>query len=412
VLLCREGCACCPDGTWAGSIGDANTFTCNGVELKKDDTTAVFGTICETTTEGPTTTTTSSGCPCTREYVPLCCGGQTYGNLCEAECDGFAAGDCSDGECPTTTSTDTTAACCDVADRNVLLCREGCACCPDGTWAGSIGDANTFTCNGVELKKDDTTAVFGTVCETTTERPTTSGTDTTRGTEVCCDEADKDANACWEGCACCPDGTWVGSIGDGKTYPCNNGELTLVVGQDRFGTVCETTTTQSGGCVCYEIYDPYCCEDTTYGNDCFAECEGGYNVTADCSKGECSATSSTEEPTSTDAEICSSVKRAYAWLTESAICKLCLYPGMTRTGVEPAVCQKVEELAMNEDVQECVSEICDCPFELLSLKSADEIGDTQCSCEWLECMRTTSSSNRCSVFIAVAFMLFMSAFSQ
>jgi len=34
---------------------------------------------------------------------------------------------------------------------NALLCREGCACCPGGTWAVSIGDGRTFSCNGETL---------------------------------------------------------------------------------------------------------------------------------------------------------------------------------------------------------------------------------------------------------------------
>ena len=65
-------------------------------------------------------------------------------------------------------ATTTETPCCDVADQDVSTCREGCACCPDGTWVGSIGDANTFTCNGVELQKSDSTAVFGQECSTTT----------------------------------------------------------------------------------------------------------------------------------------------------------------------------------------------------------------------------------------------------
>ena len=32
---------------------------------------------------------------------------------------------------------------------------------------------------------------------------------------ICCDPSGKNQGFCWEGCACCPDGTWSGSIGDG-----------------------------------------------------------------------------------------------------------------------------------------------------------------------------------------------------
>jgi len=37
------------------------------------------------------------------------------------------------------------------AIENALLCREGCACCPGGSWTGSVGDGRTFACNGEML---------------------------------------------------------------------------------------------------------------------------------------------------------------------------------------------------------------------------------------------------------------------
>eukprot|EP00484_Ammonia_sp_Unknown_P006924 CAMPEP_0197075042 /NCGR_PEP_ID=MMETSP1384-20130603/211413_1 /TAXON_ID=29189 /ORGANISM="Ammonia sp." /LENGTH=436 /DNA_ID=CAMNT_0042513885 /DNA_START=26 /DNA_END=1334 /DNA_ORIENTATION=+ len=54
------------------------------------------------------------------------------------------------------------------------------------------------------------------------------------------------------------------------------------------GGICvdDGITTTSTGCICTLQYDPYCCDDTTYGNACVAECEG-FTVDADCAEGEC-----------------------------------------------------------------------------------------------------------------------------
>eukprot|EP01083_Nonionella_stella_P302131 1040512_1 len=44
--VCREGCACCPDGNWVGSIGDAATFYCDGVAWNIVNDSDEFGAIC------------------------------------------------------------------------------------------------------------------------------------------------------------------------------------------------------------------------------------------------------------------------------------------------------------------------------------------------------------------------------
>ena len=58
---------------------------------------------------------------------------------------------------------------------------------------------------------------------------------------VCCQQLNSPEEvmrACgFEGCQCCPDGTWSGSIGDGRTF-CGG----LILGQDQFGTVCGGNT--------------------------------------------------------------------------------------------------------------------------------------------------------------------------
>lgn len=54
--------------------------------------------------------------------------------------------------------------CCEISDRPTEvggLCREGCGCCPDGTWAGSIGDGKTFSCGDELLSGDE----LGPICD-------------------------------------------------------------------------------------------------------------------------------------------------------------------------------------------------------------------------------------------------------
>eukprot|EP01083_Nonionella_stella_P302132 1040513_1 len=70
---------------------------------------------------------------------------------------------------PTTTVTTdephtTTTSCCDPALATNHVCREGCACCPDGNWVGSIGDAATFYCDGVAWNIVNDSDEFGAIC--------------------------------------------------------------------------------------------------------------------------------------------------------------------------------------------------------------------------------------------------------
>ena len=95
---------------------------------------------------------------------------------------------------------------------------EGSACCPDGTWTCSIGDATTFPCDGVNLVVSEDE--FGEICQ---------------DEDACCDTSERPL--CFEGSACCPDGTWTCSIGDARTFPCDG--VNLVVAEDEFGEICE-----------------------------------------------------------------------------------------------------------------------------------------------------------------------------
>eukprot|EP01084_Bolivina_argentea_P072478 131601_1 len=103
----------------------------------------------------------------------------------------------------------------------------------------------------------------------------------------CCDPNSRPFPGCFEGIACCPDGTWSCSIGDGKTFNCG------VLGQDEFGTVCEEGNsniecTDSNDCkigyTCHsdpkcESFDTSCMENTI----CIDEYGWCYDDT-DCGK--------------------------------------------------------------------------------------------------------------------------------
>ena len=205
------------------------------------------------------------------------------------------------------------------------ICFEGHACCPDGTWSCSIGDGKTFPCSG-EL----TQGPFGEACEDLCEgfeapgctqsgcpaghvcdptvgcNPSYCGCDAATGDILCTDDCGGGTCVpeepvgccdpttepgvggnpiCFEGHACCPDGTWSCSIGDGKTFPCS-GELT----QGPFGEACEDLCegfeapgcTQSG-CPAGHVCDPTVgcnpsacgCDPTTGDIFCTADCGGG-----------------------------------------------------------------------------------------------------------------------------------------
>jgi len=69
------------------------------------------------------------------------------------------ANDCEFKPCP--------ASCCDPLMSSFPanpICREGCACCPDGSWSGSIGDGKTFNCGGQQCKESGEETCGGTIC--------------------------------------------------------------------------------------------------------------------------------------------------------------------------------------------------------------------------------------------------------
>ena len=197
-----EGIACCPDGTWSCSLGDGKTFFCGGQQVEKPQ-----GKVC--------------AC-CDPDKAPLCFTGN--------------AGCCKDGSwaCPNGENgpytcggvvvdepPGTLCGCCDPA-KVPKGCFEGIACCPDGTWSCSIGDAMTYPCGGSLLINPT-----GKICK-------------------CCDRASEPGMfgnpICREGHACCPDGTWSCSIGDGKTFPCGNVNIV-----NPNGAVCGPVVDTGGG---------------------------------------------------------------------------------------------------------------------------------------------------------------------
>ena len=106
------------------------------------------------------------------------------------------------------TTTSSSPPCCDPLLRPGTngnnICKEGSACCPDGTWACSIGDGMTFPC-GNELVVDP----IGLVCG-----------------ENCCEFIDKPC----KGVQCCPDGIWACPNADGS-YTCGGQEVANPTGK-------------------------------------------------------------------------------------------------------------------------------------------------------------------------------------
>ena len=133
--------------------------------------------------DGLTCELEDEGCFCPLFFDPVCCDGKTYGNTCKAGC-AIKSGECSgtitDGVC--------------IKRCNAITCESGEKCIYDPTNGSRCVDEN-----------------------------------------VCCNPQiiENNPGLCFEGCQCCPNGEWSGSIGDGKTY-CGG----LVSGKDKFGDIC------------------------------------------------------------------------------------------------------------------------------------------------------------------------------
>ena len=240
--FCFEGHACCPDGTWACSIGDGQTFPCGGELIQ-----GPFGEACEACCD-PALEPGTGGLPSCIEGATCCANGDwscnqangqpscdAVGAVCAVEfCADFTQPGCIQDGCPEGQVCDPTVGCnpsycaCDPETGGVIctddcgggtcvpepvgkccdaatepgadgnpFCFEGHACCPDGTWACSIGDGQTFPCGGELIQ-----GPFGEACE------------------ACCDPAlEPGTNGnpyCFDGATCCANGTWSCNLGIGQ----------------------------------------------------------------------------------------------------------------------------------------------------------------------------------------------------
>jgi len=58
---------------------------------------------------------------------------------------------------------------------------------------------------------------------------------------------------CFEGSACCPDGNWACSVGDGRTFSCGGQFINTMINPQAFGAICTTSQT----CPANQCLDPY-----------------------------------------------------------------------------------------------------------------------------------------------------------
>eukprot|EP01084_Bolivina_argentea_P237756 399483_1 len=169
------------------------------------------------------------GCICPAVYEPVCCNGKTYSHSCVAACQ-QATGPCNDGPCASSTT------------------LEPCICpmVYDPVW-----------CNG---KKYSNSCFAACHCASST-------TTLVPNINKCCDPNDKPGfngnPICFEGAACCPDGTWSCSIGDGHTFPC--GKTLLDTNINEMGKEC-----CNGFANCKNYYDG--CNDCICGENGLDAC--------------------------------------------------------------------------------------------------------------------------------------------
>eukprot|EP01084_Bolivina_argentea_P117149 208097_1 len=217
-------------------------------------------------------------CICTLDYKPTCCKSNdpysdisetTYGNECEAECDGADLSNCAAGEC----------------ESGLCVCtREyNAVCCPRKD--GEPGEQFSNPCTAACVK--DAGELIGChygICDDQCPCPMIEA-------PVCCNGKEY-GNECGAKCS----GENTNECTDGKCpVACpliylpvccdGNKEYSNQCMADAAGaTGCKEDTCEEP-CKCTYEYIPLCCGDTTYGNVCQAVCADEDLVT--CDYGEC-----------------------------------------------------------------------------------------------------------------------------
>jgi hypothetical protein len=411
--FCTEGAACCPDGTWSCSIGDGVSFPCGNETLTSgfgercDDDEDDGETCCNPLEEpgqfgNPFCTEGAVCCPdgswsCSiGDGVSFPCGGETitsgFGKACALDCEicpgGFFDG-CNNCACnieggpictlklcgsdilePKTCNQEQSLSppapnCCDPADEpgqfGNPFCTEGAACCPDGSWSCSIGDRVSFPCGGETI-----TSGFGERCDDDDD----DANDDDDSKPKCCDAADEPGQFgnpfCTEGAACCPDGTWSCSIGDGKSFPCGGETITSGFGErcdddddndddddddDSDSTTCCDPLSQPG-----QFGNPFCIEGAVCCPDGTWSCSIGDGVSFPC--GDKIMTEGFGKACELDCEVCPG-----GFFDGCNTCACNVDGGQICTkkacgpGLEPKTCQ--QEPVDDEDVN---CDTCDCGY--------------------------------------------------